>query len=94
MEEIDCGQVLFGYNNKEEKLGCYNFDHITINEHTSLTGTPFVIDGFKTEVTYFKEFVLPEYKSLEVTTNPVLSKHESMITKTNFVTKVTIDYGE
>lgn len=94
LEEIDCGQVSFGYNNKEEKLGCYNFDYITIIEHNSLVGIPFVIDGFQTDITFFKEFVLPEYNSLEVTTNPVLSKHESMITKTNFVTKVSIDYGE
>lgn len=94
LEPIDHCQVVFKYNNKEEKLGCYYFEHITIIEHNSLDRIPFVIDGEQTDITSFKEFVLPEYKSLEVSTNPVVTIHKSMIAETKFVTKISICYEE
>lgn len=92
--EIDCGAITFGYNNKDEKLGTYAFSRITIIEHTTNENHPFIVEGFQTNLTYFKEFCLPEYPQLRVDVLGWSNKKERVDTVTEYVKKVTVVYGE
>lgn len=92
--EIDCGAIIFGYNNKDEKLGTYAFSRITIIEHTTNENHPFIVEGFQTNLTYFKEFCLPEYPQLRVDVLGWSNKKERVDTVTEYVKKVTVVYGE
>lgn len=94
LSEIDWCQVKFRYNNKEEKLGEYNFNHITVIEHISSKDKPFIIDGIQTELYSFKEYVLPDYKCLDVSIKITANKRESIVAITDFVTHKSIIYGE
>lgn len=94
LSEIDWCHVKFKYNNKEEKLGEYNFNHITVIEHISSNGEPFIIEGEQTELYHFKEFVLPEFNCLDVSLQTTAVKKEMTIVTTNFVTRKSVVYGE
>lgn len=48
----------------------------------------------QTELYHFKEFVLPEFKCLDISLQTATIKKESTIATTNFVTQKTVIYGE
>lgn len=94
LSNVDCGQINFGFNNKKERLGVYPFSRITIVEHRTKENLPFIVEGFHTDLTYFKEYCLPEYPRLNVKVDGNNAIIETATASTNCVQKITAIYGE
>ncbi len=58
--------IICKFKNKEEVLDDYTFVKIEIIEHKAKLGKTLFVDGFDTGLEYFKEYVLPEFKRLDV----------------------------